>query len=109
MLTIHMKGRHLRSDGITCTLGLNELFRTLRVVSEVPFIEPCPGLLINLQHVERFDLDTEPELTTEEARAALEDEQEPEQFGNWGPGQPRPRPLDVPRRPGGGAAQWREG
>lgn len=93
MLTIHMKNR-TRQDGITCMLDVAALFRTLRVFGEVPFVEPYPGLLINVQHIERLDFDNEPELSTDEAVAALEDEREPERWGNYGPGQPRPRPTN---------------
>lgn len=38
-----------------------ELFRTVRVVAEVPFIELSPGHLVNLTAVERIGDDT-PEL-----------------------------------------------
>lgn len=108
MLEIHMIDQ---DEPSVCFLTLEELLRTAHVIGEVPFIKPREGALLNLTAVTRIIEDNGTELTTEEARAALEDEREPEQFGNWGPGQPRPRPLDVtvPRRPPGGSAQRREG
>lgn len=77
MLTIHMKSGG-RRDPVVSQLSLTELFRTLRVVGEVPFIEPSAGTLLNLTRVERIyddTVDEESELTTSEAVAALEDEQ----------------------------------
>ena len=67
MLTIHMKSGG-RRDPVVSQLSLTELFRTVRVFGEVPFIEPSSGMLLNLTHVER--------IYDEEAVAALEDERE---------------------------------
>lgn len=56
MLIIHMKSGG-RRDGVVSQLTLTALFRTVRVVAEVPFIEPSPGLLLSLAHVERIEDD----------------------------------------------------
>lgn len=87
MLTITMNPAH-QIDGRPCArtlsfaLTLAELFRTVQVHGgQAVFLQPRPGLLLNLAHVERIEeeegeQDEDVELTTEEAVAALEDERE---------------------------------
>ena len=52
---------------VVSQLSLTELFRTLRVVGEVPFIEPSAGTLLNLTHVERIYDDAAEQLADEDA------------------------------------------
>lgn len=59
MLNILVLSRGGARVEYTSQLGLAELFRTLRVVGDVPFIEPSPGTMLNLTHVERIYDDTE--------------------------------------------------
>lgn len=77
-----------------CFMTIEELLRTAHVVGEVPFIKPTDGVLINLTAVVRLVEIEESELSTDEARAALEDER---------------LVAEIPRRPRGGAVQWWEG
>lgn len=76
MLTIVMQETGPIAAPVVSQLSLIELFRTVRVFGEVPFIEPSAGTLLNLTHVERI-YDDAPEETS----------------GNYGPGQPRKRHL----------------
>jgi hypothetical protein len=69
-----------QDEPLLCFLTIEELMRTAHVVGEVPFVKPRHGMLLNLTTVQwiieaEYAAD-EPELTTEEAVAALEDEQE---------------------------------
>lgn len=80
MVTIHLcdpddERSPLEFPGLT----LVELFRKPRVVGDAVLLEPRPGMLVNLAHVELIYDSEAPdpvELTTEEAVAALEDERE---------------------------------
>lgn len=60
MLTIFMQDTSPveAAAPVVSQLSLTELFRTLHVVGEVPFIEPSAGTLLNLTHVERIYDDT---------------------------------------------------
>lgn len=106
MLTIHMKGRTGNGGGILSQLDVHALFRTLRLVGEVPFIEPRDGMLLNLTLVERIEFDDggaaeQAEADEDEelaARLRAGETVEPPPRGNWGPGQARPR--------GAGSTQW---
>jgi hypothetical protein len=69
-----------QDEPLLCFLTIEELMRTAHVVGEVPFIKPRHGMLLNLTTVqwiiEAEYVADETELTTGEAVAALEDEDE---------------------------------
>lgn len=88
MLTIIM--HELSTDEaaapIVCQLPIQDLFRTLRVIGEVPFIEPSPGTLLNLTHVERIYDDASEQAAADEAEIEFVDggvpaAEAPEGFG----------------------------
>lgn len=61
----------MRSGEGAIFLGeLSDLFRTVQVHGEVPFIEPSAGTLLNLTHVERIYDDAAEQAATDEAEQA---------------------------------------
>lgn len=68
---------------VVSQLSLTELFRTVRVFGEVPFIEPSAGTLLNLTHVERIYDDTVEQASADENEreaAALEDDRDTPEY-----------------------------